>query len=260
MNWKFDPAPFIDDDGQAYLYFGGGPASTSMPPAENINNPKNHASDQARRRHGLDQGHGGGGRRAARLRGGPRLQARRQVLLLVLVELRLRRRDRRRCRLPGGGQIGYLISDNPMVVDRRDLRRCDLPQPSQFFGAGTGGNNHQSVFEFDGRVLLHLPRPDAEQRITGGATQGFRSPHMPGADFNPDGTIKQVSAPTTASRQVRDFDPYRVIEAETFAWSKGIATTKIDGGFGRVRRAAPNLVVHDIDNGDWTALVVGGLR
>src|SRR5690606_2659480 len=31
----------IDDDGQAYLYFGGGPASTSMPPEERFNNPKN---------------------------------------------------------------------------------------------------------------------------------------------------------------------------------------------------------------------------
>ena len=39
--WKFDPAPLVDDDGEAYLYFGGGPASTSMPPAERFNNPKN---------------------------------------------------------------------------------------------------------------------------------------------------------------------------------------------------------------------------
>ncbi|MFV2019002.1 family 43 glycosylhydrolase [Micromonospora sp. LOL_023] len=39
--WKFDPAPFVDDDGEEYLYFGGGPASTSMPAAERFNNPKN---------------------------------------------------------------------------------------------------------------------------------------------------------------------------------------------------------------------------
>ncbi|MGO3815813.1 MAG: carbohydrate binding domain-containing protein, partial [Cellulosimicrobium funkei] len=38
--WKFDPAPLVTDDG-AYLYFGGGPASTSMPAAERFNNPKN---------------------------------------------------------------------------------------------------------------------------------------------------------------------------------------------------------------------------
>ena len=37
--WKFDPAPLVTDDG-AYLYFGGGPASTSMPAAERFNNPK----------------------------------------------------------------------------------------------------------------------------------------------------------------------------------------------------------------------------
>ncbi|MEK8107069.1 carbohydrate-binding protein [Micromonospora sp. M12] len=54
--------------------------------------------------------------------------------------------------------------------------------------------------------------------------------------------------------QVRDFDPYRVFEAETFGWSKGVATAKVDGASAQFGGAAPNLVVRDIDNGDWTAL------
>ena len=28
VEWVFDPTCFVDDDGQAYLYFGGGPGST----------------------------------------------------------------------------------------------------------------------------------------------------------------------------------------------------------------------------------------
>ena len=39
--WMFDPAPLVDEDGQGYLVFGGGPAATSMPAAERFNNPKN---------------------------------------------------------------------------------------------------------------------------------------------------------------------------------------------------------------------------
>jgi arabinoxylan arabinofuranohydrolase len=54
--------------------------------------------------------------------------------------------------------------------------------------------------------------------------------------------------------QVRDFDPFRTFEAETFGWSKGIATQKVSGGSAQFGGTAPNLVVKDIDNGDWTAL------
>jgi arabinoxylan arabinofuranohydrolase len=45
-----------------------------------------------------------------------------------------------------------------------------------------------------------------------------------------------------------------VFEAETLGWSKGIATAKIAGASAEFGTTAPNLVVTDIDNGDWTGL------
>jgi arabinoxylan arabinofuranohydrolase len=255
--WKFDPAPLVDDDGEAYLYFGGGPASTSMPPAERFNNPKNlraielgdnmvstqgtavvvdapvsfeagHVFKRDGKYYFTYSSHFGGNDF-----GGP------QTPLPGY---------------PGGGQIGYMISDGPMSWPKETYVGVLFPNQSQFFGAGTGGNNHQSVFEFEGRYYFTYHAPTLNKRITGNTTQGYRSPHIQELTFNPDGTIQQVVGTYAGVEEAKDFNPYRVFEAETFGWSKGIATAKVDGGSTEFGASAPNLVVRDIDKGDWTAL------
>jgi arabinoxylan arabinofuranohydrolase len=255
--WKFDPAPLVDDDGEAYLYFGGGPASTSMPPAERFNNPKNiraiglgddmvstegsavvvdapvsfeagHVFKRGERYYFSYSSHFGGndfGGSQTPLPG-----------------------------YPGGGQIGYMISDDPMSWPKETYAGVLFPNQSQFFGAGTGGNNHQSVFEFQGRYYFTYHAPTLNKRINGNTTQGYRSPHIQELTFNPDGTIQQVVGTYAGVDQVESFDPYRVFEAETLGWSKGIATAKVDGASAEFGAAAPNLVLRDVDSGDWTAL------
>ncbi|GAA3733410.1 family 43 glycosylhydrolase [Plantactinospora mayteni] len=255
--WKFDPAPLVDDDGEEYLYFGGGPASTSMPPAERFNNPKNlraialgddmvstegsavvvdapvafeagHVFKREGRYYFSYSSHFGGndfGGNQTPLPG-----------------------------YPGAGQIGYMISDDPMSWPKETYAGVLFPNQSQFFGAGTGGNNHQSVFEFEGRFYFTYHAPTLNKRINGNTTQGYRSPHLQELTFNPDGTIQQVVGTYAGVEQVRNFDPFRVFEAETLGWSKGIATAKVDGGSAQFGAEAPNLVVRDVDDGDWTGL------
>jgi arabinoxylan arabinofuranohydrolase len=255
--WKFDPAPFVDEDGKPYLYFGGGPASTTMPAAERYNNPKNirvieladdmvntqgsamvvdtpvsfeaaHVFEREGKYYLTYSSHFGGndfGGNQTPLPG-----------------------------YPGGGQIPYMISDSPTNFPKETYAGLLFPNQSQFFGAGTGGNNHQSVFEFEGKHYFTYHAPTLNKRINGNTTQGYRSPHIQEMTFNPDGTIQQVVGDYAGVEQVRDFDPFRTFEAETFGWSKGIATQKIDGGSTQFGSAAPNLVVKDIDKGDWTAL------
>ncbi|SIR89636.1 family 43 glycosylhydrolase [Micromonospora avicenniae] len=255
--WKFDPAPLVDDDGQAYLYFGGGPASTSLPPVERFNNPKNlrgiklgddmvstegsavvvdapvafeagHVFKREGKYYFSYSSHFGGNDFGGNQ---PRVPG-----------------------YPGGGQIGYMISDDPMSWPKETYAGVLFPNQSQFFGAGTGGNNHQSVFEFEGKYYFTYHAPTLNKRINGNTTQGYRSPHLQELTFNPDGTIQQVVGDYAGVDQVRNFDPYRVFEAETLGWSKGIATAKVDGASAEFGTAAPNLVVRDIDDADWTAL------
>ena len=255
--WKFDPAPIVDKDGKAYLVFGGGPASTSMPAAERYNNPKNiriielgddmvttkgsamvvdtpvsfeagHVFEREGKYYMTYSSHFGGndfGGNQTPLPG-----------------------------YPGGGQIPYMMSDSPTNFPKEKYQGILFPNQSQFFGAGTGGNNHQSVFEFEGKYYFTYHAPTLNKRINGSTTQGYRSPHIQELTFNADGTIQQVVGDYAGVEQVRDFEPFRTFEAETFGWSKGIATQKVDGASAQFGAAAPNLVVKDIDNGDWTAL------
>ncbi len=161
---------------------------------------------------------------------------------------------------PGGGQIGYMISDDPMSWPKETYAGVLFPNQSQFFGAGTGGNNHQSVFEFEGKYYFTYHAPTLNKRINGNTTQGYRSPHIQELTFNADGTIQQVVGTYAGVEQVRDFDPYRIFEAETFGWSKGIATAKVAGALRAVRRdrSEPRGQGHRQRRLDRA--VVGGLR
>ncbi|QKW17251.1 carbohydrate-binding protein [Verrucosispora sp. SN26_14.1] len=255
--WKFDPAPFVDDDGEAYLYFGGGPAATSMPAAERFNNPKNLRSIKL----GDDMVSTEG--TAAVVDAPVAFEAaqvfKRDGKYYLSYSSHFGGNDFGGNQTPlpgypGGGQIGYMISDDPMVWPKETYAGVLFPNQSQFFGTGTGGNNHQSAFEYEGKYYFTYHGPTLNKRINGNTTQGYRSPHIQELSFNEDGTIRQVVGDYAGVDQVRNFDPYRVFEAETFGWSKGIATVKIDGGSAQFGDEAPNLVVRDIDNGDWTAL------
>ncbi|MEV0157403.1 family 43 glycosylhydrolase [Micromonospora sp. NPDC050686] len=255
--WKFDPAPLVDSDGEAYLYFGGGPASTSMPAVERFNNPKNIRAIKL----GDDMVSTEG--TAAVVDAPVAFEAaqvfKREGRYYLSYSSHFGGNDfggnqPRVPGYPGGGQIGYLISDDPMSWPKETYAGVLFPNQSQFFGTGTGGNNHQSVFEFEGRYYFTYHAPTLNKRINGNTTQGYRSPHIQELAFNPDGTIQQVVGTYAGVDQVRDFNPYRAFEAETVGWSKGIATGKVDGGSAEFGTAAPNLVVRDIDDGDWTAL------
>jgi len=257
VNWLFDPAPLVDEDGQAYLYFGGGPASTALPAAERFNNPKNiraiklgddmvstegeavvvdapvaFEAAQVFKRNGIYylsySSHFGGNDFGGNQTVTPGY--------------------------PGGGQIGYMMSDDPMVWDKSKYAGVLFPNQSQFFGAGTGGNNHQSVFEFNGKFYFTYHAPTLNKKINGSTTQGYRSTHIQELTFNEDGTIQQVVGDYAGVGQVKNLAPYGVIEAETIAWQQGLTTKKVEGASTQFGANTPNLVLDDIDTGDWTSL------
>src|SRR5690625_7444486 len=84
-----------------------------------------------------------------------------------------------------------MISDDPTVWDKDTYAGVIFPNQSEFFGAGTGGNNHQSAFEYEGQYYFTYHAPTLNKRITGDETQGYRSPHIQELEFNDDGTAVQ---------------------------------------------------------------------
>ena len=256
--WKFDPAPFIDPaDGQEYLYFGGGPASTSLPAAERFNNPKNMRGIELTEDMVSTQGS------AFVLDTPVSFEAphvfEREGLYYMTYSSHFGGPDFGGNQTPlpgypGGGQIPYMISEDPAAWPKEAYEGVLFPNQSQFFGAGTGGNNHQSVFELGGEYYFTHHAPTLNKRINGDQTQGYRSPHIEKLQFNADGTIQQVVGTYAGVEQVKDLDPYRVLEAETIAWRQGLTTVAVDRPSVEFGEDAPNLALTDIDAGDWTSL------
>ncbi|WP_336921695.1 family 43 glycosylhydrolase [Aquipuribacter sp. SD81] len=257
--WKFDPAPFVDPaDGQPYLYFGGGPASTSLPAAERFNNPKNmrgiELADNMIETEGT----------AFVLDTPVSFEAphvfERNGLYYLTYSSHFGGNDfggnqQPLPGYPGGGQIPYLISDDPASWPKEAYGGVLFPNQSQFFGAGTGGNNHQSVFELGGEYYFTHHAPTLNKRINGDQTQGYRSPHIEKLQFNDDGTIQQVVGTYEGVDQVKPLEVYGgVLEAETIAWRQGLTTRQVEGSSAQFGEGTPNLVLTDIDAGDWTSL------
>ncbi|MFJ6677331.1 family 43 glycosylhydrolase [Actinosynnema sp. NPDC091369] len=244
-NWLFDPGVFVDDDGQGYLYFGGG-GNDGSNSAENTNHPKSTRVIKL----GDDMISTEG---AAETIDAP----------LVFEAGHVFKRGGKYYYSyssnfgfggpidpngPPTGAIAYLMADSPMGPwTPETYAGVIFKNPGVYFGAG--GNNHQSVFELDGEHYFTYHAQTLNRRITGGATQGFRSPHIAKLEFNADGTVKEVLGTFDGVEQVRHLDPYRVIEAETIAWQQGLATKRLNAP-----NDVPQLALHDVDNGDWTSL------
>ncbi|MEV1121870.1 family 43 glycosylhydrolase [Actinosynnema sp. NPDC049800] len=244
-NWLFDPGAFVDDDGQAYLYFGGG-GNDGSNSAENTNHPKSTRVIKL------------GDDMISTVGSAETIDA-----PLMFEAGHVFKREGKYYYSyssnfgfggpidpngPPTGAIAYLMADSPMGPWTPDkYAGVIFKNPGVYFGAG--GNNHQSVFELNGEHYFTYHAQTLNRRITGGATQGFRSPHIAKLEFNADGTVKEVLGTFDGVEQIRHLDPYRVVEAETIAWQQGLATKRLTAP-----NDLPNLALHDVDNGDWTSL------
>ena len=233
--WLFDPAVLVDDDGEGYLYYGGGV------PNGQADNPKTSRviklSD--------DMIHTEGD--------------------AVVIDAPAIFEDsgihkygdkyyysycsnfsQHSPGYPGQGIICYMESDSPMGPWEYVGEVFD--NPSTFFGVG--GNNHHAFFEFKGQYYLTYHAQTVGKAL--GKANGYRSTHIDKVDILSDGTILPITGTYDGISQLESVDPYQRLEGEMIAWNKGIKTDacKQDGAF--VKEL--NREVVDIQDGDWTAI------
>ncbi|WP_414481214.1 family 43 glycosylhydrolase [Caldicoprobacter sp.] len=231
--WLFDPAVLIDDDGKAYIYFGGGvpQGQDDMPntarvmqlgddmisvvgEAVTIPAPFMFEASGINKYNGVYYY-----TYCTNFYSGPRPEG-----------------------SPPAGVIAYMTSTNPMGP--WEYGGVVLKNPGHFFGVG--GNNHHSLFEFKGNWYIVYHAQTLAKAM--GIPKGYRSPHLNQVFFNDDGTIREVIADYEGVQQLKPFNPYTRVEAETFAWSAGISTKSIVEGDPTQR------ALTDIENGDWIGL------
>lgn len=240
--WCFDPAVLVDDDGSAYIYFGGGvPDGKQLHPntarvakltdnmigiegeAKTIDAPCMFEDSGICKYDGIYyysycsnfiSPHGDG--------------------------------------YPGMGTICYMTSKSPMGPF--EYKGEIFQNPSVWFG--TGGNNHHATFVYKDKTYFIYHAQTVAKALdetvgtaNGKHEQGYRSTHIDNIEFNSNGTIKPIKGTYAGIAQLKTMNPYERIEAETIAWNAGIKTADCKEE-GKLYKDY-NRMVTDIQDGEW---------
>jgi len=232
VTWLFDPAVLVDDDGQGYIYFGGGvpQGQDAMPNTARVmklgedmisvvgeadvipapymfeNSGINKVGDKYYYTYCSNFYSG-----------------------------------TREAGSPPAGEISYMVSDSPMGP--WTYVGPILKNPGHFFDVG--GNNHHVIFEFHDSYYIAYHAQTLSKAM--GVPKGYRSTHLNKVVFNNDGSIQEITADYKGVDQIKPLNPYVRVEAETIGWNAGIKTVTNE-------TVDSKRVVADIDHGDWIAI------
>ena len=206
--WCFDPCVLIDDDGQAYMYFGGAHPDNSriiklkenMVEADGVAIKPNTPG---------------------------------------FFEASFVHKYKNKYYLSYAGHyfskpanIEYVISDKPM--EGFNNPGVILPNPP----VNDGFNNHHSIFQFKGEwyIAYHNRKVAYENNEQDHRSREYmRSVCIDRLYYNEDGTIQTVKTTRDGLKQLKNIDPYQRNEAETMAKGYGINTEfKVKGSSNRI--------------------------
>lgn len=234
--WLFDPAVLVDDDGQAYIYFGGGV-------------PEGKVSDP-------------GTGRVAKL-GEDMISIVGEAVTLDVPYLFEdsgihKYKDKYyytycsnwQVDAAGTEKYGFrnaeivsLVSDSPMGPF--EFHEVILANPGTVFGLH--GNNHHAVFTFQDRWYITYHARTLEKAM--GVEKGYRSTHIEEFQMDEDGSIGRILMTWMGREQLKYVDAYTNNMASNLANQAGIRMVPADGTssyFG-----CGNYAVGDIHKGDW---------
>ena len=236
VEWCFDPAVLVDDNGSAYIYFGGGI------PGNQHDNPKTA--------------------RVAKL-GADMISIDGEA---VEIDAPCMFEDSGIFKFgdtyyysycsnftattvegyPGMGTICYMTSKNPMGPFTYQGEIFSNPQ--MWFGVG--GNNHHATFVFNNKSYFIYHAQTVSKAL--GVERGYRSTHIDEIALGEDGKIKQIKGTYEGIPQLTTMNPYQRIEAETIAWNAGVKAA--DTGRPGNLFTDYNMVLTDLQEGDWTSV------
>lgn len=216
VTWLFDPAVLVDEDGSAYLYFGGGvPEGKQADPgtarvaklgADMISldgdpvaiSPPWLFEDSGINRFGDTYVYSYCSNFSVPATGSPQGF--------------------------GSGEIVYMTSGSPMGPFSYAGRV--LKNPGYFFGAG--GNNHHCMFSFRNQwyIAYHAATLDKDM----GWNAGYRSVFVDRLALNEDGLPAPSKGTFTGVAQLKPMDPYAAVPGATAVSMAGMTTELADAG------------------------------
>ncbi len=234
--WCFDPAVLVDDDGSAYIYFGGG-----VPDGQQ-DNPKTARVAKLGEDMISIEGEAKEIDAPCMFEDGGIFKYNGKYYYSYCSNFVEPHKEG----YPGYGSICYMVSDNPMGPF--EYKGEIFSNPSVWFGVG--GNNHHATFVYEGKSYFIYHAQTVSKAL--GIEKGYRSTHIDKIDMNSDGTIKSIKGTYTGIPQLRGINPYERIDAETIAWNSGVkaAACKEPGKL----FDDYNMVLTDLQDGDWTSV------
>lgn len=237
--WLFDPAVLMDDDGRAYLYFGGGV-------------PEGKESDPG----------------TARV-----VELGEDMISIVGTPQRINppylfedsgihkvgekyyytycsnfQVDKAGTEQYGfeSGEIISMESDSPMGPFT--YKEMILKNPGSTFGLG--GNNHHCVFQFHDQWYITYHTRVLEKAM--GVEKGYRCTHIDAFSMQEDGTIGVIEQSLQGREQVRYVDAYADNRAACFAVMGGIGMVAADDSSKSC--GSGNMALGDIQSGDFVKI------
>ncbi|WP_461256942.1 family 43 glycosylhydrolase [Treponema sp. R80B11-R83G3] len=224
VEYLFDPGVFIDDDGDAYLFFGGGGS-------------------------GLNPGH------ARRVKLNSDMISLAQTPETWYVPFMFEASDMKKFNgvyyfsysvNNGSGNIAYMKSTaGPMSGFSETATTADVILVSASTQLSSSDSNvHHSMFEFKGKTYMSYHTQKVGEAM--GVTR-MRTASIDLMPINEDGTISPITMTRKGVEQVENLNPYVPNEAETIGIQGGIYTRPLNA-------ASNKTLVTSIDTGDWLAL------
>ncbi len=241
VTWLFDPAVLMDDDGRAYIYFGGG-----VPSPEQASNPGTARVCEL-------------GEDMISLKGEPKPI---ENVAYLFEDSGINKIDGTYyysyCTnfnvTPAAtselgfesGEIMTMKSDSPMGP----FTACNpvLKNPDRFFGIG--GNNHHAMFEFNGEWYITYHARMLEKNM--GMTGGYRSTHIDKLVLNENNEPSKSTGTKAGVAQLKSFDPYVETKAVTMSNSSGVQTKQF--GDEAKKFGSGDMIVSDMTEGSWISV------
>lgn len=238
--WLFDPAVLMDDDGRAYIYFGGGV------PEGQIADPGTARVAEL-------------GEDMISIVGEPRTidvpylfedsgihKAGEKYYYTYCTNWQV---DEAGTEKYGfyNGEIASMVSDSPMGPF--EFKEVILKNPGSVFGLG--GNNHHCVFNFNGDWYITYHARVLEKSM--GIEKGYRSTHIDKFTMEEDGTIGTIKQTLAGREQLKYVDAYTENRAVNFAVMGGVDTVAADSVASEC--GSGDMALGDIQSGDFIKVV-----
>ncbi|MCR4791188.1 MAG: family 43 glycosylhydrolase [Lachnospiraceae bacterium] len=245
VTWLFDPAVLTDDDGNSYLYVGGG-----VPSPDKASDP--------------------GTARMVKL-GDDMISLDGEPVAIEGVKFlfedsginrigdkyyysycsnfSMKEDDVKELGFENG-EIITMESDAPLGQFK--FRKGVLKNPGAFFGMG--GNNHHCMFEFKGKFYVAYHARILEEAM--GMDGGYRSTNIDFMGIDADGGPAVAKGTRKGAEQVEMLDPYTKVSAATMGNAAGIDTVSLANKDG----SAPDvtygeMILTGIHTGSWTGVM-----